>query len=523
MDAPHTGQGAQQRWHYRWAAPGDINAFFALAFDNLALLAVMSSILIGGFKMPAEVVLQRMVPGTAVGVLVGDAIYSWLAMRLARREQRQDVCAMPLGIDTPSLFALSLGVIGPAYLETKDAMAAWAIGTAVLFMMGLVKVLAAFFGDALRRALPGAALIAVLSAVAVALIMFIPFTKLMVEPIGGLVALGVVLLALIGRVRMPAGLPVVPIAMLLGALCIGAASWFGYVTPARVVEGASLGLNLPWPSLQFLSVLPAALRYLPIALPIALVTVIGGVDNTESARLAGDRYETRSILIGEGLATLAAALFGGVIQNTPYIGHPAYKQMGARAAYTLATGVVICVGAVSGAIGVMLAAVPESLLVPILVYVGVEMAAQATQATDRAHWQALPLALVPVIAYLVNIEIGGLIGDAHINVNSLPPSTQANLQSLQMLGNGFIISAMGWVALVVWMIERRVWPAVAVCLGLAALTLVGLVHSPFADGRLFLPSANTPHQVYALSVGYLLLGAVCLALRQKEQGLEPRA
>ena len=214
----------------------------------------MSSILIGGFKMPAEVVLQRMVPGTAVGVLVGDAIYSWLAMRLARREQRQDVCAMPLGIDTPSLFALSLGVIGPAYLETKDAMAAWAIGTAVLFMMGLVKVLAAFFGDALRRALPGAALIAVLSAVAVALIMFIPFTKLMVEPIGGLVALGVVLLALIGRVRMPAGLPVVPIAMLLGALCIGAASWFGYVTPARVVEGASLGLNLPSPSLQFLSV-----------------------------------------------------------------------------------------------------------------------------------------------------------------------------------------------------------------------------------------------------------------------------
>ena len=56
---------------------------------------------------------------------------------------------------------------------------------------------------------------------------------------------------------------------------------------------------------------------------------------------------------------------------------------------------------------------------------------------------------MPVIAYLVNIEIGGLIGDAHINVNSLPPSTQANLQSLQMLGNGFIISAMGWVALVV--------------------------------------------------------------------------
>ena len=208
------------------------------------------------------------------------------------------------------------------------------------------------------------------------------------------------------------------------------------------------------------------------------------------------------------------ALFGGVIQNTPYIGHPAYKQMGARAAYTLLTGIVICLGAVSGGIGVLLAALPESLLVPILVYVGIEMAAQATQATDRRHWQALPLALVPVIAYLVNIEIGGLIADARINPSELPAATQSGLQSLQMLGNGFIISAMGWVALTVWIIERRVWPAVLVCLGLSLLTLVGLVHSPFTDGRLFWPSPNTPHQVYALAVGYLLLAVVCTGLRK---------
>jgi AGZA family xanthine/uracil permease-like MFS transporter len=499
-------------------APGDINAFFALAFDNLALLAVMSSLLIGGFGMPADIVLQRMVPGTAVGVLVGDAIYSWLALRLARREKRQDVCAMPLGIDTPSLFALSLGVIGPAYVESKNAMTAWAIGTAVLIIMGVVKVIAAFFGDALRRALPAAALIGVLSAVAVVLIMFIPFTKLMLEPIGGLVALGVVLLALIGRVRMPAGLPVVPLAMLIGALCIGAASWFGYATPPRVAEGASLGLYLPWPNLQFISVLPAAVRYLPIALPIALVTVIGGVDNTESARLAGDHYETRSILIGEGIATLAAALFGGVIQNTPYIGHPAYKQMGARAGYTLATGIAISLGAVTGAIGVLLAAVPESLLVPILVYVGIEMAAQATQSTQRRHWQALPFALVPVIAYLVNIEIGGLIGDAHLHIDQLPATTRSTLLALEMLGNGFIISAMGWVTLVVWVIDRRAKAAFWTCAALALMTLVGLVHSPFPDGRLFWPSQSTPQQVYALVVGYLLLGLVCLGLPGNETG-----
>ena len=40
----------------------------------------------------------------------------------------------------------------------------------------------------------------------------------------------------------------------------------------------------------------------------------------------------------EGVASiLAGARRRGVIQTTPYIGHPAYKAMGGRAAYTLAT------------------------------------------------------------------------------------------------------------------------------------------------------------------------------------------
>ena len=39
---------------------------------------------------------------------------------------------MPLGIDTPSMFALSFGVVGPAYVITKDGMKAWEVGMAVL-------------------------------------------------------------------------------------------------------------------------------------------------------------------------------------------------------------------------------------------------------------------------------------------------------------------------------------------------------------------------------------------------------
>jgi len=70
---------------YRWYAGGDVNATFGLVVDNMTNLVVLAGLLIGVFHFPADLVLYRMVPGTALGVLVGDLVYTWLACRLARR------------------------------------------------------------------------------------------------------------------------------------------------------------------------------------------------------------------------------------------------------------------------------------------------------------------------------------------------------------------------------------------------------------------------------------------------------
>ena len=95
-----------ERFRYRAFARGDWNGFFALAVDNLAMLVAMSGILIGVFRMPADVVLGRMLPGTALGVLVGDLAYAALAWRLARRERNwiADVRIGGAG-STPTLLA----------------------------------------------------------------------------------------------------------------------------------------------------------------------------------------------------------------------------------------------------------------------------------------------------------------------------------------------------------------------------------------------------------------------------------
>ncbi len=499
-------------FRYRWFARGDLNGFFALSMDNLALLAGMSGILVGVFHLPADIVFRQMVPGTAFGVLIGDLLYSWLAFRLARREGRQDVCAMPLGIDTPSMFALSFGVVGPAYLLNHDAHQAWVVGMAVLFIMGVAKIIAAFFGDALRRALPRTALLGALSAAAIALIMFFSFTKILAEPIGGLVALGVIMLVLVGGVRLPWRIPAVAGSVLAGFAAYHLAIWIGY-QPLPSQGGLALpGLMLPVPSLAFIEGLELAWHYIPLAIPVAVATVIGGIDNTESAAAAGDVYATRSILLVEGIATLVAALCGGVIQNTPYIGHPAYKEMGSRAAYTLATGLFIGIGAATGLIGALISALPESVVVPILVFVGMEMSAQSVLTTQPQHVKALGLGLVPALAYLINIELNGLIGAAHIEVATLDAYTRHSLQVLTMLGNGFIITSMLWATWLIWVIDQRLRQAAMICGIAAAMTLVGLIHSPYADGRIFFPW-QAPQ--YSLVIGYLLLGGLCILLGLK--------
>ena len=57
---------------YRWASPGDLNAFFGLSIDNLAVLVLTVSLLATVFGYPAQFALGHLVPGTAVGVVVGE-------------------------------------------------------------------------------------------------------------------------------------------------------------------------------------------------------------------------------------------------------------------------------------------------------------------------------------------------------------------------------------------------------------------------------------------------------------------
>ncbi|MBJ6751835.1 SulP family inorganic anion transporter [Geomonas anaerohicana] len=485
-------------------AAGDVNAFFGLMLDNMSGLVIMAGILTGVFGMPRDLVLSRMLPGSAVGVLLGDLLYSWLAWRLARRTGRSDVTAMPLGLDTPSTFGMAFGVIGPCFLATKDAHLTWQVGMATIVLMGVFKVAASFFGPALRRSIPRAGLLGSIAAVALLLIAYLPFLKLFASPVVGFLSLGIVFISLLARYRLPLGLPGALAGIAVGTVAyylLGAAGLLPGGAPAPLAA-PQLALYLPLPSLEFLGGVPRALGYLPLAIPFALATVVGGVDVTESAAVAGDDYNTRDILLVEGVATLVAGMCGGVMQSCPYIGHPAYKDMGGRAGYTIATALFIGAAAVTGYLSFLVGLLPEAAVAPILIFIGIEITAQAFEATKKTHYRAVAVSFIPVIACLTTIEFGQMLGGLGKSAADLTGDLLATWQATTILGNGFIVTSLLWGAAFANVLDHRPGKAAVYLLLCSALSLCGIIHSPLASGAMFSPLAPPQPIVWHLAAGY---------------------
>src|SRR5207245_850571 len=174
----------------------------------------------------------------------------------------------------------------------------------------------------------------------------------------------------------------------------------------------------------------------------------------------------------------------------PYIGHPADKAMGARSGYTLATGLVIGVGAMVGGLSILVTLLPEAAVAPILVFIGLAITAQAFLASPPRHGPAVAITFVPVAAAVVLIQLGGVLAALGKSPADLRGDAALTYRTLLVLGNGFILTAVLWGWAVVTMIDRRFLVTAAVLAVASLATLVGLVHSPLPAGALFWPWAE---------------------------------
>ena len=484
--------------HYRWFSRGDVSAFFALMPDNMATLAIMAALLLG-FGIPPGIVFGRMVPGTALGVLVGDLIYSWMAVRLAKRSQNPRTCAIPLGLDTPSTIGIVVCVLGPVFLQAQQeglspddaGLSALNVGIATMLIIGSFKFAMSFCGGWIQRHVPSAALLGSLAGVGIALLGFMQLANLLTVPVAGLASLAILFFSLLGRMRLPKNFPGVLAAILVGTLVYHGMGLAGLNPGTYAPPPTHFYFHLPLPTLDGVANLGSAMKYAAVSLPFAILTVVGGINVAASAHALGDRYSTRSILMTEAFSTFVAGLFGGVAQTTPYAGFPAYKRMEARAGYTLLVGLFIGLGGMLGYVSFIVELIPASVLAPILIFLALEVTAQPFLCSPPRHAAAVGLAMLPALARLLSIYL--------TNPDILPPETLARLLSiangsgfppmliLLVLGNGFILTGMLWGGFLAETVDRRFGHACAYLLACAVLSLFGVIHSPFVDGDMFLP------------------------------------
>ena len=534
-----------------WFVRRDLDGFFGLFVDNLVQLLLIVALcgeLCGMTGDDAYLLYGRILPGAAISILFGNLFYASQAHKLARREGRSDVTALPYGINTPSLLVYVFFVIAPVYRESGSPQLAWQMGLLACLGSGIIELGGALVAEKVRRHSPRAALLATLAGIAIGFISMTFALRIWSWPLIALVPTAIVLITYFSGIRFPLGLPGGLVAIGVGTLLawLLPVGWSGREMETAVVVEAcyDAGLALPvWSGGYIWAVfgLPAEswLRFVSVIVPMGLFNVIGSLQNIESAEAASDRYDTRLSLSMNGAGTILAACFGSCFPTTIYIGHPGWKALGARAGYSTLNGAVIAVLCLTGTVALVNSVIPIEAGMAIVLWIGIVITAQAFQATPRSHAPAVALGLFPAIAawgatvaFGAFVSAGGntiqslLSGDAYAEVAGFL------IHGLIVLERGYIFTCMVLAALSVCLIERRFFGASVWSLLGALVTLLGLSHAYQLSGNdvdflLAFTSAGEgaiAYRAYDVAIGYALMAIVFAALgfyfRQSGASLE---
>lgn len=466
----------------KWFVRGDADGFVGLFVDNLLqllLVAVLCPLVCG---LPEELILTRILPAAAVSVVFGNFFYAWQGRRLAARTGRDDVTALPYGINTVSLIAFVFLVMGPVWRETGNATTAWQAGVFACLVSGIIELAAAFFVDPVRRHLPRAALLSTLAGIAVTFIAMGFAFQIFASPLVALVPMLLIVLAYAGRFKLPLGLPAGLVAILFGVGVAWILRWCGWFSFSSGGGAFLPGPHWPLPDAGgFWAFLTEGKgwQYMNVIFPMALFNVVGSLQSLESAEAAGDRYETRPSLAANGVGGILAGLFGSPFPTTIYIGHPGWKAMGARTGYSALNGAVIFALSVAGAVPLVLRVVPIEAALGILIWIGVVMMSQAYQETPKEHAVAVSVGLVPSLGAWAFLLVETTLRVAGKTVGEALPGFGNDLyiNGVIALNQGFLLSSMLLSAMVAFAVDRRLVAAGWCAMVSAGLSFVGLLHA----------------------------------------------
>ena len=462
-----------QRW---WVLErGDIDTTIAHLGFNLAQTVIPVFLLIP-VGVPAAFSVAHLLPGYALGFLVGSLGMVRLAINLARREGRLDVTAHVYGNNVPAIISYTLSIMLPVYLESHSASLAWAVGAAAVAWTGLIKLAASPFARTFRRFIPSAAAMTVFGAAMYSYLALVLLQRIFDHPLVGLVALAIVMTSVLGNIPITRWrIPPFIVAWIV-PLLVGIAA--GYVRPAW--QGISPALPYAITS-EPLRAMALAVPYLSVIAPMAIYHVLQDIASVAGASAAGDDYDVRAVVAVDGLGTLVCGLAGSVIAPVVYAMLPPYKAMGARIGFSFWTPVLYMTVAVSGLTTFIAGLFPWPILAAMIAYVSIGVGMATLRRIEPKYLSVVLLGFVlpagAVVAAAVNSALPAL------QLSGANAAVQAALNrsiywsSIQGLGNGFLFLVLVVAAVVTEIIDRRFGRAAGWCLLAAAFSWFGLMHS----------------------------------------------
>jgi AGZA family xanthine/uracil permease-like MFS transporter len=482
---------------------GDTNAFSGLGINVLVNVLTLTSLCLFVVHLSPRDVYGSILPALGIALVFGNVYYAYLGRRLARREGRVDVTAMPYGPSVPHMFIVVFLIMLPIYLSTKDATRAWEAGVAWAFIIGVIVIIGAFVGPVIRRFAPRAAMLGTLAGISITFISMLPAARMWALAWVALPVFALLLVGLLTDIKLPFNFPIGLAALLVGT----AIAWIGGVMSAPDVTAAAHDIAIGVPTFH-LGMLFSGLSHigplLATAIPLGVYNFTEGMSNVESASAAGDSYNLRSVLLADGIGAVVGSALGSPFPPAVYIGHPGWKKAGGRTGYSMATGVVIALLCFLGLFGLLGAVFPLPAIVPILLYIGLLIGAQAFQFTPRVHAAAVIAALIPNIASWASGLVDNALGAANTNAATVGETALESAgvvyNGLNTLGQGAILAGLLLGAIVAFIIDKRLVSAAAFAGVAAVLSFVGLIHAPKVGWN-----ANGP-----VSLGYLGMAAVLL-------------
>ncbi|MBP3912494.1 MAG: xanthine/uracil/vitamin C permease [Niameybacter sp.] len=491
---------------------GDIGGLTYILTNNIVNYLIVIATLSGVLGWSDELVFGRVIPGMSIGLLLSGLYYAYMACKLAKKEGRTDVTALPSGVSTPAMFVILYGVVMPLHYALGDAELTWSAAVAACFIGGLVEFCGGFIGPWMKKRIPRAALLGTVAGIGFIWMATQGVFDVFSDPVVGLPILLVAMVGVFGGYLFPKKIPPMVVAIVGGII-------YAFAIGRTELDFSGIGFYFPNPkdSIQaLLSGFAVVAPYLTIIIPIEIYNFVETMDNVEAANAAGDNYSIREAQFVDGICTMASAVFGGIVPNTVWLGHAGLKKSGAGIGFSWLGGILLGLAGVLGMFTFFSALVPPAICAITYLWCSVIMVAQAFKACDAKHYAGIAVAMVPPVADFLFTQITGAVGIADIWTEVLPSGLEGYSAEVSqylvdhgVMWNGVPAVKAGAIiigillgTMVVFIIDRRLDKVGYTALAGAALALFGFVHSAALG---FYPTSP-------FVIGYVIVAGLCFIL-----------